>query len=66
MLAKGVRTREIDAVYPAIALAATAHLAAHAMIDFSAQIPAVAAGWAFLLGLGCAQSWSSQAPLDDW
>jgi len=40
-------------------LAATALVACHALVDFSLQIPAVAAWFATLLGLGYAQSWSS-------
>jgi O-antigen ligase len=55
----GARRRRRDAVYPALGAAATALVACHALVDFSLQIPAVAAWFAALLGLGYAQSWSS-------
>jgi len=55
----GARRRRRDAVYPALGAAATALVACHALVDFSLQIPAVAAWFATLLGLGYAQSWSS-------
>lgn len=44
----------------ALAAAASLQLALHSIIDFSAQIPAVAVCWSALLGLGVAQSWSSR------
>ncbi len=43
-----------------VALAAGVIAAAHSLLDFSLQIPAVAALWALLLGLGVAQSWSAR------
>lgn len=55
----GARRRRRDAVYPALGAAVTALVACHAVVDFSLQIPAVAAWFAMLLGLGYAQSWSS-------
>ena len=58
ILALGRRRR--DQVYPAVALAAAATLGLHGLVDFSVQIPAVAASLAFLLGLGYAQSWSHE------
>ena len=51
-----LRRRRIDAVYPAIGLAATAQVAAHSLIDFGLQIPAVAVTYSLLLGVACAQS----------
>ncbi len=56
---RGVVRRRRDQIYPAVALSVAALLAAHGMVDFSAQIPAVAATLALLLGLGYAQSWST-------
>ena len=53
---RGLRRRRRERIYPAIGVAATALVAAHSMVDFSLQIPAVAVAYAFLLGLGCAQS----------
>ncbi|KKM69395.1 hypothetical protein LCGC14_1451270, partial [marine sediment metagenome] len=32
----------------------------HSMVDFSLQIPAIGATFALILGIGCAQSWSSR------
>ncbi len=58
----GVYRRRRDIVYPAFAVAAAALVGAHALIDFSLQIPAVAALLAFILGLGYSQSWSSSDP----
>lgn len=56
----GARRRRRDMVYPALGAAAAALVACHALVDFSLQIPAVAAWLAVLLGLGYAQSWRSQ------
>lgn len=39
---------------PALAVAASVLVAAHALLDFSVQIPAVAITWAALLGIGVA------------
>ncbi|MFD2264720.1 O-antigen ligase family protein [Lacibacterium aquatile] len=55
---KGVITRQRDKEYSALALAAAVLLAGHGLVDFSLQIPAIAVLFAFLLGLGVAQSWS--------
>jgi hypothetical protein len=56
--ALGVFRRRRDAAYPALAAAATALVAVHSLVDFSLQMPAVSAAYAFLLGLGHAQAWS--------
>jgi O-antigen ligase len=56
---KGVFGRRRDAIYPGIALAATLLVGAHAVVDFSLQIPAVAAIYAAILGVGVAQSVST-------
>jgi len=53
--------RRRDAVYPMVGVAATFLVAAHATVDFSIQIPAVAVTFAFVLGIGCAQSWSTRS-----
>jgi O-antigen ligase len=58
----GVRRRRRDFVYPALAVAVSIQVAVHALVDFSLQIPAVAATYALVLGLGFAQSWSSDVP----
>lgn len=56
----GVLQRRRNSTYPAIGLAASALVGSHALFDFSLQIPAVAATYFFVLGIACAQSWSSQ------
>lgn len=58
--ASGLRVRKKNGLYPAIALGASALIATHAFVDFSMHIPAIAATYAALLGLGVAQSWSSK------
>jgi O-antigen ligase len=58
----GVYRRRRDVVYPALAVAAAVLVGAHALVDFSLQMPAVAAFLAFLLGLGYSQSWTSADP----
>lgn len=59
---RGLYRRRRDHVYPAVAIAAVTLVGAHGLIDFSAQIPAVAVTLALLLGVGFAQSWSSRSP----
>ncbi len=56
----GARGRRRDAVYPCIGVAASVLVAAHALVDFSLQIPAVAATYALLMGAAVAQSWPSR------
>jgi len=58
---KGVRRRERDWAYPALGVAASVLVGMHALLDFSLQIPAVAILYACIMGLSCAQSWSSRA-----
>lgn len=53
----GTARRRRDRVYPAVAVAASVCTGLHALADFSLQIPAVAVGYAVLLGIGAAQSW---------
>ena len=57
----GLRRRHRNRVYPMVGLAATATVAAHATVDFSLQIPAIGIAYAFILGIACAQSFSSRA-----
>ncbi len=63
---RGVRRRRRDSIYPCIGLAATVLVAAHSAVDFSLQIPAVAITYSFLMGICCAQCWSSRRPPDPW
>lgn len=57
----GIFIRRRDPVLPAIGFAACALVGAHALVDFSLQIPAVAATFALVLGAATAQSWRSGA-----
>jgi O-antigen ligase len=59
-IAVGTRTRRKDSVYPCVGLGATALVGTHALVDFSIQIPAIAASYALILGVAFAQSWSSR------
>lgn len=55
----GVIRRRRDQIHPALALAALCLLGVHGLVDFSAQMPAIALTLAYLLGVGVAQSWRS-------
>ncbi len=55
----GLIRRRRDHVYPAVALAAAVLIGSHSLVDFSAEMPAVALTLALLLGVGFAQSWST-------
>jgi O-antigen ligase len=57
---RGVRRRGKNWFYPALGIAATVLTAIHAWFDFSLQIPAVAIVYACIMGVACAQSWSSR------
>ena len=57
--AAGIFARRRDAVLPATGFAACVLAGAHALVDFSLQIPAVAATFALVLGAAAAQSWRS-------
>ncbi len=59
----GARVRRRNAVYPCIGVGATVLIATHATVDFSLQIPAVAATYALLMGAAVAQSWRSAEQL---
>lgn len=53
----GSRVRQRDVIYPAVGIGATVLVAAHSIVDFSLQIPAVAATYALVMGIAVAQSW---------
>ena len=57
---RGQAERHRDALYPAVAVAASVLVGVHSLFDFSLQIPAVAAVYAMLLGGGFAQSWPTR------
>jgi hypothetical protein len=58
---RGVKRRHRDWVYPAVGVAASVLVGVHAIVDFSLQLPAVAMLYALVMGLACAQSYSSVA-----
>jgi O-antigen ligase len=56
----GAVLRRQDQHIPAVGFAVSILCAAHSLVDFPMQIPAIAASFAFILGIGCAQSLSSR------
>ena len=50
------RRRVRDPVYPAVLAACSGLVAVHSLVDFSLEMPANAATYALLLGVGCARS----------
>jgi O-antigen ligase len=62
----GLRRRQRDIIYPCIGLASTVLVAAHSVVDFSLQIPAVTATYCLIMGAACAQCWSTRKPRDPW
>lgn len=68
-LLTGLFVRRTDRTAPALALSVFTLAAAHATVDFSLEIPGVAALFAVLMGLGWAQSFTrsdraSRAPIE--
>jgi len=59
-MARGVRIRRKDLLGPCVGIGASTLVWLHALVDFSVQIPAVAVGYAMLMGIGYAQSRSSR------
>lgn len=57
---RGVFIRKKHRIYSSVGLAASCLIAAHAYVDFSLQIPAIAYTYALLMGASCAQSFSSK------
>ena len=57
---RGVSRRHRDWVFPATGVAASVLAGVHATVDFSLQLPAVAMLYAAIMGVGVAQSYSSQ------
>ncbi|WP_421866565.1 O-antigen ligase family protein [Parvibaculum sp.] len=54
--------RRRDRTAPAIGVAATVLVAVHSLFDFSLQMPAVAAFYAFILGIAVAGAWPQPRP----
>ncbi len=61
---RGLRSRHRDQIYPVVAVSCAMLIAGHGLVDFSAQMPAIAVTLAFLLGIGYAQSWQTHAMKD--
>mgnify|MGYP000951484759 CR=1 FL=1 len=59
----GCLRRRRDSLFPAVGFAASVAVGAHAFVDFSLQVPAVAVSYAAILGLGVAQSWRTNMDL---
>jgi O-antigen ligase len=59
---RGVGRRHRDWVFPAAGVAASVLVGVHATVDFSLQLPAVAMLYALVMGVACAQSWSTALP----
>jgi O-antigen ligase len=57
---RGLFVRKRDWIYPAVGLSATCLIAAHALVDFSMQIPAVAYIYVLLMGAACGQSFATK------
>lgn len=57
----GAFNRRRDSHFAIIGFSASVLVALHSFVDFSLQIPGMAIYYAALLGLCCAQSWSSRA-----
>jgi len=58
---RGAWTRGRDWVYPATGAAASVLVGVHSFFDFSLQMPGVAITYACILGVGCAQAYSSRS-----
>lgn len=56
----GVRRRERDTLYPILGVCASILVGAQSMLDFPLENASIAVLFFFLLGAGCAQSWSSR------
>ncbi len=59
-MGRGIFSRRRDRIYPLVGFGATILVAVHSSVDFSLQIPAVAVIYAAILGIGLAQSYSTQ------
>ena len=57
---RGVWVRRRNWLYPALGFGASVLVGAHAFVDFSLQIPAVAYTYALMLSVGVAQSFPTR------
>jgi O-antigen ligase len=65
LLVNGVRQRRRDTVFPVAGLTVAAMALAHAMIDFSLQIPGFAIPSMAIIGIGAAQSFTTRNQADE-
>jgi hypothetical protein len=63
-LVHGIFHRQRNGMYPALGLAVSIIVLAHAAVDFSLQIPGISFTWAALLGGCLAQSWGHRSIQD--
>lgn len=56
----GIATRRRNVIFPAVGVSVTVLIGLHSLLDFSMQIPAIAVTYFAIMGLACAQSWSSR------
>src|SRR5262249_22504025 len=62
---KGAATRQMNETLPCVAASVASMLGAHALVDFTLQMQAIAITFVALLGAGVAQSESSRLKLGD-
>ncbi|MCU4653742.1 O-antigen ligase family protein [Roseibacterium sp. SDUM158016] len=62
---RGAVKRRRNRVFPVVALACLVAGALHSLVDFSLQMPATAAMFAFILGVGWAHAWQRGSATDD-
>jgi hypothetical protein len=60
---QGLFRQSRSAAYPAVLVSCSVLVAVDSLVDFSLEMPANAATYAILLGVGCAQSVRAQAGL---
>ncbi|MBX3489219.1 O-antigen ligase family protein [Parvibaculum sp.] len=59
-----IPSRRKSRVFPTLAVAATVLVGLHALVDFSLEIPAVAATYAFIMGIGAAHAFRADDTTD--
>lgn len=57
----GNQTRQRNRVYSSVGVSCVVAAALHSLVDFSLQIPAVSAAFAFILGIAWAHAWPSRS-----
>ncbi len=62
---KGMLRRQKDYIFPLTGFAVSVVVATHSLFDFSLEMPAIALTYSVILGVCCAQSWSTRERLSD-